>query len=172
MKKANPMFLVGLIFALFGLGFAVLGGVFVAVSHELLPRVFTPEVWMGDTPDELALPMVGLVFTPIGLIFAVIGVILLLVGRRQGRLREELLRFGVREKGVVTDIRIDRSYRVNGRSPLRIMVEAKHPFTGETKTLRAPLVWDATLSMGDAVEVLFDPQDEKKYYVLLPGDGE
>lgn len=170
MKKANPMFLVGLIFTLIGLVFAVLGGVFLTVSQEQLPQVFTPEVWLEEAPDELALPMVGLVFAPIGLIFAVIGVILLLVGRRQGRLREELLRFGVREKGVVTDIRIDHTYRVNGRSPLRIMVEAKHPFTGETKTLRAPLVWDTTLSTGDQVEVLFDPQDEKKHHVLLPGE--
>lgn len=170
MKRVQPLFLVGLIFALIGLVFAVMGGIFMAVSSDLLPQVFTAEVWLGETPDELALPIVGFVFAAIGGLFAIMGGVMLLITRRQRRLHEELLRFGTRVTGTVTDIRADHTVRVNGRSPLRLSVQAQHPYTGEMKELRGPLVWDTALSTGDAVEVLFDPQDEKRYAVELPGE--
>ena len=170
MKKANPLLPVGLIFALVGLVFVLIGG-----GVALFPSgnwTVTVNGKIVEMEPEQAARIFGLCFAGFGVFWMGLGGLFVWLGGRPARNRDELLRFGVREKGVVTDIRIDHTYRVNGRSPLRIMVEAKHPFTGETKTLRAPLVWDATLSTGDAVEVLFDPQDEKKYYVLLPGDGE
>lgn len=170
MKQVNPAWIVGVIFAIIGVVFLVLGVAFLAVHAELLPALFTSEVWLGETPDELTLPMIGLIFACIGTVFAMIGLILLLTGRRERLLREELERFGTRVTGALADIRIDRTVRVNGRSPLRLFVQAQHPYTGEMKTLRGPLVWDTTLSTGDAVEVLFDPQDEKRYAVVLPGE--
>lgn len=170
--RPHPLLLVGIIFGCIGLLFAVLGGVFMAVSSDVLPQVFTAEVWLEEAPEELELPIIGVVFSGIGLLFLLIAVIMLMIRGRQKRLREELLRFGTRESGVVKDIVIDRSYQVNNRYPLRILVEARHPFTGEMKMLRSPLVWETNLSTGDTVEVLFDPQDEKRYDVLLPGNGE
>ena len=172
MKNVNPLLILGVIFTLIGVVFAVLGGVFVAVSSDLLPQVFTAETWLGEAPDELALPLVGLVFAGIGSIFAVMGVIFLLVNRRQRRLHEELMRFGTRVTGTVTDIRIDHTIRVNGRSPLRLFVQVQHPHTGEMKTVRSPMLWNTTLSTGDPLDVLFDPQDEKRYAVVLPDSGE
>ncbi len=168
MKQANAYFVIGLVFSLIGAFFAVMGVAFMAFSSDLLPQVFTAEVWTGDTPDELALPVIGVVFTAIGLFFAVLGLIFLWVMRRQRLLREELERFGIRVQGRVSDICVDHSVRVNGRSPLRIMVTAQHPTTREMKTLRGPSVWNTSLATDDAVEVLFDPQNEKKYVVLLP----
>lgn len=170
MKRVQPLFLVGLIFSLIGALFAVLGGIFIAVSRDLLPQVFSAQVWQGETPDELAIPLVGLVFAGVGGLFLIIGVVMLLQTRRQRRLHEELLRFGTRVTGTVTDIRIDPTVRVNGVHPLRLIVQAQHPHTGEMKTLRGPRVWNTSLATGDAIDVLFDPQDEKRYTVELPGE--
>lgn len=167
--RMHPLKIIGVVFTCIGLLFAVLGGAFMAANAALMPRVFTAEVWLAnETPDELALPICGLVFGVIGLVFLIIGVIMLLVLRRQHSLREELERYGTRVQGVVTDVRIDHTYRVNGRSPMRIIVTATHPSTGTQVTVRSGPVWETALSAGDAVDVLFDPMDEKKHIVLLP----
>ena len=166
--RMHPLKLIGIIFSGIGLLFAVLGGTFLLCNTELLPRLFTAEVWAdSELPDELALPMCGLIFGAMGLIFLVIGVVMLLVMHRQRLLREELERYGVRVTGTVTDITIDRSYRVNGRSPLRVHVTAVHPTTGEAVTVRSGPVWETNLSTGDTADVLFDPMDERKRIVLL-----
>lgn len=168
--RLHPLKLVGLIFSLIGLLFAVIGGAFICASHDVLPQVFTAEVWLGDPPDELALPIIGVVFAAMGLFFLLIGGIMLLIPRRQQRLREELEQYGARVTGAVTDITVDRTYTVNGRHPLHIIVTATHPYTGETKALRSGPIWETSLSTGDVLDVLFDPQDEKKYIILMPED--
>lgn len=166
-STVQPQKLLGLIFGSIGLLFLVLGVIFVLVSTDKLPMLAEADVWVGETPDELALPMVGIVFAGIGLIFTVLGVGFLMAFLRRKRLKEELLTYGTRVTGTVSDICIDHAYRVNGRHPLRIMVQAQDPFTGETRTLRGPLVWETSLSTGDPAEVLFDPMDSKKYFVDL-----
>lgn len=165
--RTHPLKLLGIIFLCIGLLFVLLGGVFMIMSHELLPQVFTAAAWGNDTPDELALPIVGVVFCSIGAFFTVTGGTMLLLLRRQRLQREELERYGIRVTGTVTDIRIDRTYQVNHRSPLRVYVTAAHPSTGEMVTVRSGPVWETSLSTGDAVEVLFDPMNEKTRVVVL-----
>lgn len=169
MKKVDPARLVALIFLLIGAVFLTLGLVFVGVSSELLPQLADPAVWLtDDTPAELELPIVGVVFSVLGFCFALVPVFVLIFQGRERRLREELMRFGTRVQGVVTAIPVDRSYRVNGRSPLRIMAEAKNPYTGQIVKVKGPMVWETSLSEGDAITVIFDPQDERQKMVLLP----
>lgn len=163
----HPLKLIGVIFTCLGLIFTVLGVAFIACTLSFLPQVFTADVWLNDTPDELALPICGVVFGAIGLLFLVAGLIMLLIMWRQQKLRRELEQYGVRVTGMVTDITVDRAYEVNGRHPLRVLVQAGHPFTHEEQTLRSGPVWETTLSPGDPVDVLFDPQDEKKHVILL-----
>lgn len=170
MRTVDPRKLLGLIFGGIGLLFLVMGVIFVLVSTDKLPMLADADVWVGDTPDELALPMVGIVFAGLGLIFTALGAGFLIALLCRKRLREELLTYGTRVTGTVSDIRIDRAYQVNGRHPLRIMVQAQDPFTGGTRTLRGPLVWETSLSTGDPADVIFDPLDEKKYIVELPGE--
>lgn len=168
MHAVQPLKLLGWIFGGTGLLFLILGVIFVLIGWEYLPQVFTAQVWTGDPPDSLALPLVGLVFSGIGVLFTALGAGFLIALRRQRLLREELERYGVRVTGTVTDITIDRSYRVNGRSPLRVHVTAVHPTTGEAVTVRSGPVWETSLSTGDTADVLFDPMDERKRIVLLP----
>lgn len=164
-RTVQPQKLLGIIFGAIGLLFLAMGVIFVAVSADKLPMLADSEVWVGETPDELALPVVGIVFAGIGLIFTALGAGFLIALLRRKRLKEELLQYGTRVTGTVADIRVDRSYQVNGRHPLRIMVQAQSPFTGETRTLRGPLVWETSLSTGDPADVLFDPMNSKKYFV-------
>lgn len=167
MHAVHPLKLLGLIFSGLGLLFTVLGVIFLTITPELLPQVFTADVWLNEAPDELALPLCGVVFGAIGLLFLIAGVIMLLVLRRQRRLREELEQYGVRVTGMVTDVIVDRSYTVNGRHPLRVVVAAVQPGTVEERTLRSGPVWETPLAPGDAVDVLFDPMNEKKYVILV-----
>lgn len=167
MKRFRPLLLIGMIFSLLGAVFAVLGGVLLIVEHESLPRLADPAIWAGDTPDELALLVTGAVFAVIGALFLLLGLVMLGINRRQRLLREELERFGVRVQGRVKAVRTEYSVRINGRSPRRIIVEAAHPITRERKTLRSPMLWEANAAIGDPIDVLFDPQDEKKHVIDL-----
>ena len=167
MRAVQPQKLLGWIFGGMGLLFLILGIVFLLLGWEQLPQVFTAEVWVGETPDSLAFPMLGLVFTGIGAVFTALGGGFLIAFRRHRRLREELEQYGTRVTGSVTDIRVERAYEVNGRHPLRIYVTARPPFTNEETTLRSALVWDTALSIGDPADVLFDPMNEKNHMVVL-----
>lgn len=169
MKNANPARLVALIFLLIGAVFLTLGLIFVSISSELLPQLSDPAVWLTDDPPaELELPIVGVVFSALGFCLVLVPVFVMVFQSREKRRREELERFGTRVQGVVTALPVDRSYHVNGRSPLRIMAEARNPYTGETVKVKGPLVWETSLSEGDVVTVVFDPQDERQKMVLLP----
>lgn len=166
--RIQPLQLVGVIFTGLGLLFTVMGVIFLTLSPELLPRLFTAEVWLNEPPDEMELPLCGLIFAFSGLIFLIIGGCMLLFLRRQKHLREELERYGMRVTGMVSDIVVDRTYRVNGRHPLRYLIAVRNPITGEEQLLRSGPVWETTLSPGDGIDILFDPQDEKKHIVILP----
>lgn len=48
-----------------------------------------------------------------------------------------------------------------------MVVTAVQPGATEERTLRSGPVWETNLSPGDAVDVLFDPLNEKKYVILM-----
>lgn len=168
-RTVKPVKLIAWIFGGIGLLFVVLGVIFLLVSRAHWPLLTQAASWTGDAPDELALPIIGVVFTGIGLPFVLAAAVMALVQRRNTRRAEELRQYGERLPGVVTEITVERSVRVNGRSPLRIVAEAVHPRTKETLRVRSACVWETPLSPGDAVTVLVDPMDERRRMVELPG---
>ena len=162
--KKNGSFVLKLIFGLMGAIYAVIGVTFLVVAMKAaggITRIFTlPE-------EELAFAIVGTVFTALGAAFLVVTVILALVGRKQQRMREELLQYGTRVTGEVVDVRINYSIRVNRKSPLVAQVKCLLP-TGEV-TLKSKNLWNACPNTGDAVEVIYDPMDEKRYVIEFEG---
>lgn len=158
MKRAN--LIVKLTFGLLGGMYAILGGVLLTLAVRAagdIRRIYAlPE-------DELAFAIVGTVFSILGVIFLLVTVILMLVSRRRKQLREELLTWGSRVKGTVTDVRVDYSIRVNRHSPLIAKVRCQLP-SGEV-TLRSHRLWSARPAAGDTVEVIYDPMDEKRYVI-------
>lgn len=163
--KKNGSFVLKLIFGLMGAIYAVIGVTFLVVAMKAaggITRIFTlPE-------EELAFAIVGTVFTALGAAFLVVTVILALVGRKQQRMREELLQYGTRVTGEVVDVRINYSIRVNRKSPLVAQVKCLLP-TGEV-TLKSKNLWNACPNTGDAVEVIYDPMDEKRYVIEFEGE--
>ena len=83
-------------------------------------------------------------------------------------MREELLTWGSRVKGEVVDVRVDYPVRVNRRSPVIAKVRCTLP-SGEI-TLRSPRLWDAHPAVGNVVEVIYDPMDEKRYVIEFPAE--
>lgn len=167
--RLNGLTITALVFGALALGFLLTGGILLLTGRADLPRLFTPAAWPGgEMPDVLAVPLLGMIFGSIGAACLLVTVILLLCARRIRLRREELLRYGTRVQGTVTDVIIDRTMRVGGRYPLRAVVTVVHPVTDETLSLRTPPLWDATPSTGDVADVLFDPMDPRRRLVLCP----
>ena len=166
-RSVNPLLIVGLVFFLMGVMFAVLGGVFISVSGDDVVLLSDPDVWLFEHHnDEVALPMVGVVFAVLGGIFLAVGGVLLFLDRRSARRLRELQEYGERVPGTVTDITLDRTVSVNGNHPLIVHVTCRSPRGGDV-TVKSRRIWNTTLSTGDSVDVLFDPMDERRYAVDL-----
>lgn len=163
--KIDPLRIVALVFGGLGLLFALTGGGFVSASRDVLPRLADPAVWLNEAPDELELAMTGIVFAILGSFFIIAALVMLLISLHQKRMHEELLAWGERVKGQVSDLPVDTTVSVNGRHPLRIIVQVRHPRTGEMLNIKGPRVWQTSLNPGDPIDVLFDPMNEKRYVV-------
>lgn len=163
--KKNGSFVLKLIFGLMGAIYAVIGVTFLVVAMKAagdVTRIFTlPE-------EELALAIVGTVFTVLGAGFLAAALGVMLAGKRQQRMREELLQYGTRVTGIVIEVWVNHSVRVNGRSPLLARVQCAFP-TGDI-TLKSKNLWNACPNTGDAVEVIYDPMDEKRYVIEFEGE--
>ena len=163
--KIRGSFILKLVFGLLGVIYTAVGGGFLVASVKEtgdIRRIFTlPE-------EQLAFAINGVVFTSLGVIFLLVTVILILVCRRKKRMREELLIWGTRVMGTVTQVRVNRSVRVNGRNPLLAQVSCSFP-SGEV-TLTSPQLWNACPNTGDPVEVIYDPMDEKRYVIEFPDE--
>ena len=163
--KKNGSFVLKLIFGLMGAIYAVIGVTFLVVAMKAagdVTRIFTlPE-------EELAFAIVGTVFTVLGAGFLIAALGVMLAGKRQQRMREELMQYGTRVTGIVIEVWVNHSVRVNGRSPLLARVQCTFP-TGDI-TLKSKNLWNACPSTGDAVEVIYDPMDEKRYVIEFEGE--
>lgn len=105
------------------------------------------------------------VFGGMGALFAVSGGVAGGCAAASARRREELLGWGTRVTGTVTEVQANRNVRVNGRHPVRLLVACEHPVTREKTTVRSHDLWKSPLSPGDTVQVAFDPVNEKRYAV-------
>lgn len=150
--------------------FGILGGIFLLVGAGLLcgaaalagdiRRIYT------GTEAALALAICGTVFFTIGLVFGLIVAGIALSDRRRARMIDELNRYGTRVRGVVMEVLVDRSVRVNGYSPSIALVSCRLA-SGEA-TLRSHRLWNHCPPVGGLVEVLYDPMDEKRYVIEFP----
>lgn len=163
--KRGGSFIVKLVFGIMGFVYTAIGVICLTIAVNWssdVRRIF-------DIPeDELALTIVGTVFGVLGVGFLIAALCVGLVGRKQKRMREELLQYGTRVTGIVAEVWVNSSIRVNGRSPLRASVQCTFP-TGDI-TLKSRNLWNACPSTGDMVEVIYDPMDEKRYVIEFEGE--
>ena len=122
-----------------------------------ITRIFTLK------EDDLGLAIVGCVFTALGVVFLGVGISCALADKRRAALREELLAWGQRVTGTITEVREDHTIRVNRRSPFFAMVSC--PFPRGEVTVKSHRLWGCEPAVGDTVDVLYDPMDESRYVI-------
>ena len=133
--------------------FGILGTVYTTIGFFMLSA--------GGADD--ARFIVGHVFFGLGLAFLLATAGVWYFISRSQRRREELLAWGVRATGTVTDIRVNYSVKVNRRCPVVVYAECTHPVTHERVTLRSHNLWNCTLETGQTVDIVFDQMNEKRY---------
>ena len=149
-----------LVFGLLGGTYTVVGGALLALAITRADNMLKHSVLAGD---NTAFGIVGLVFLPLGIAFLIVTLLLARADKRHARMREDLLTWGSRVKGEVVDVQIDYTVRINRCSPVIVKVRCVLP-SGEV-TMKSPRLWDASPAVGDAVEVLYDPMNEKRYVI-------
>ena len=158
--KKNGGFILRVIFGLMGVVYAVLGMAFLVIAAKAaghLSRIFTlPE-------EQLAFAVNGVVFTVLGAGFLLVTAMLIVAGKKHRQMREELLQFGTRVTGEVVEVRTNHAVRINRRSPL--VAKVKCVFSTGEVILKSKNLWTVCPAVGDAVEVIYDPMDEKRYVI-------
>ena len=143
------------------------------------PRYSTGErvevLYDPEAPDEARIDsfldrqFLPTVFGGLGALFAAIGGGLLFFVVRGRRIAAQLRATGVPIQAKVTDIYLDPSMRVNGRSPWRVACQATHPGTGKLHSFKSEPVWvDLSDQLsGREVRVLVDPARPARHLVDL-----
>ncbi len=144
---------IGLVYTIVGL-ISLLQGIDAAGS---LDAIFTLQGELRETAT------VGAIFSVLGPCFLLAAVILIIRDKRRAELREDLLAWGSRVTGTVTQVRVNYNIRVNRRNP--VIAQVLCPFPSGEVTLTSPHLWKIRPAVGDTVEVLFDPMDERKYVI-------
>jgi hypothetical protein len=132
-----------------------------------------PEHALIGTFRELYL--IATILSGIGVILAGIGGGFLLVPRWIRHKRERIIAEGISAQAKVVDIFIDRSLRVNGRSPWVIVAEFQDPITGETIRCKSHYLWEAPdgqYRVGGPVTVFYLPDRPQKCAFQLDKLGE
>lgn len=160
MKKISAAAIVRLVFGILGGVYAVLGIAFLAYATKAagsLTRIFTlPE-------NDLTFAILGTVFTALGVVFLGVSIAFALADKRRAALREELLAWGQRVTGVVTEVKNDYTVRVNRRYAKVALVRC--PFPRGEVTVKSHRLWGNEPAVGDTVDVLYDPMDESRYVI-------
>lgn len=100
-----------------------------------------------------------------GVVFAAIGLTMIVV-RSRGQKRAAWLRqHGRRVRTSFTGVELNRSLRVNGRSPYQIVSQSSDPASNSVRVFESENIWfdPSEYIKTDTIDVLVDPHDPKKY---------
>ncbi|WP_432201726.1 DUF3592 domain-containing protein [Erythrobacter sp. W53] len=113
--------------------------------------------------------MLPLVFGGMGSLFAILGAVFVFLFLRRKKTVERLKLSGIRIEAEVTRCELDRSIKVNSRSPYRVHAQATHPGTGKLASFKSDPIWlDLSKELdGKTVPVLIDPNAPKQHYIDL-----
>jgi hypothetical protein len=140
---------------------AILGGIFLLVGLVILGLVTIAMYPVFRLPDSLF-------FTLFNLGFVVFGAIFFLRGLQKSLQTVKILRDGQATLGEISDVSLNYRVRINKRHPWVIQYSFKvfgSEYQGKLSTLSQP---DADQETGNAVYVLYHPDDPKKN-TLYPG---
>lgn len=157
MKLArNPFFLIGLIFACVGSIFVIVGASIFAAFYfngGSMTVNGIPVYYEPGTVGEGSLLFLG-IFGGMGLIFVVLGVIFLVVAVNRYKAIKALLEEGRYVTARVIDVIQNRSVRINGRFPYKIICQYDGNYGG------APHVFESD-------NIINHPGDIMNYFVKV-----
>ncbi|AKM08082.1 DUF3592 domain-containing protein [Pelagerythrobacter marensis] len=112
---------------------------------------------------------VPLIFGGIGSVFAMLGSAFLFLSIRRRRIVARLKATGIPIKARFVECYRDTSTKVNGRSPWRVVGQAKHPATGKLCSFKSDQIWvDLSRHLaGRDLRVLVDPARPDQHFVDL-----
>lgn len=109
--------------------------------------------------------LVPAIFGGFGLVFGSIAAGFAINLWRRRQFYKWLQTNGVKVKGRIDDIVQNTSVRVNRRSPYILHVEWEG--SGDTYIFESESLWERpNIQIGDSIEVLIDPANPKRYYVI------
>ncbi len=110
-----------------------------------------------------------LVLGGMGVVFSLVGFGIIYAGIHKRRRRDDLRQRGIPIQAEFVECYRDTSTRVNGRSPWRVTVQARHPKSGKQQDFVSDMIWvNLTDELtGKRVTVLVDPEDTESYHVDL-----
>lgn len=127
----------------------------------------SPEDALLDSfTERLALP---LAFGGFGLLFGGIGGAILFFGWRRQKIIAQLKESGLPISAQFLECYNDRSIKVNGRSPWRVVAQATHPATGQLTSFKSDPLWvnPGEQLVGKELRVFVDPARPKRHYIDL-----
>lgn len=123
---------------------------------------------------ELPLPESGnLTPTILGYLLIVVSVVTMAISlwrilplARQIWYSKQLAAAGVCVQGVVKDIWKVNVIRVNQNYSVRLTILCTSP-SGQEIEVKSPVTWAPDIKVGDTVDVIFDPNNEERYFIRL-----
>jgi hypothetical protein len=116
-----------------------------------------------------------LIFGGLGTVFTSIAGGCLIYGVRRRAMRKSVAASGTRIQARVDGVERDRSTRVNGRMPWRIVAQWQHPVDRKVYVFRSDAIWfDPAPYLGQSVDVLVDMDHPRRYVMVtdfLPKPG-
>ncbi len=110
-----------------------------------------------------------LILSALGAVFFLVGAGIFAFSLVSKRRRAWLQRNGQSVNTELQSVFLDESYKVNGRSPYRVLSQWKNPRTGEMHVFKSEAIWyDPAQSITSKnINVLIDPDNPKKYFMDL-----
>ena len=148
--EPSPLFVVGLVFLLFG------------ISALLVALPVLLHVKNAD-PDVRFLPFI---FLGLGIIFLIVGITCMTVLCRRRSRNEQLVKNGFYVTARARDIYPNENVRINGRSPFVLECHYKDPTTGTVHVFKSENIMFYPIDAKDTdIRVYVDPQNPDRYYV-------
>lgn len=123
-----------------------------------------------DVRRETELYLASIIVFSLAPVFLVIGAVAIIIDLRQGGRKKKLLHSGISIYASISQMNMNRNVQVNGRHPYVVICSYEDPSKGKTYLFKSKSLWtDPSLvyHIGDTVKVLVDPNDYRKYVVLL-----
>lgn len=134
---------------------------------RLLVKAETSIPLFGELPVEGLTPeLFGLLLTAISACSLVAALWRMIPLVRSLWLEKTLRESGVTVPGVITDLHQSRVIRVNQTWSVRLTILCTAP-SGRELEFKSPILWAPEAQVGDAIDVIFDPMNEERYFIRL-----